>query len=120
MTYSRTLGSTASTWRGVKPRDTNSAELGVHRRVLHDHRRVVGETDEFEFAVVDREALCRRVGLVVTRRREDVGVPRHHVVVVVGFVRGDDVVHRVVVAQCPVHLPRAGPGVGGGELKTDR
>jgi hypothetical protein len=39
---------------------------------------------------------------------------------VIGFVLGDDVVHRVVVTQSPVHLPRATPGVGGGELETDR
>ena len=55
---------------------------------------------------------------MVAGRCEDVGVPGHHVVVVVGVVRGDDVVHRVVIAQRPVHLPRAGPRCGGGELKA--
>ena len=59
------------------------AELGVHRRVLHDHRRVVGEADQFEFAVVDRQPLRRRERLVIAGGGPDVGVPGQHVVVVV-------------------------------------
>ena len=62
------------------------AKLGVHRRVLHHDRRIVLQADQFELAVVDRQALRRREGLVVAGRGPDVGVPGHHVVVVVGLV----------------------------------
>ena len=70
----RTAGSTASTCRGVKPAGHQLAELGVHRRVLHDERRVVGQPDHFQLAVVDGQALRRGERLVVaggvpTRRR---------------------------------------------------
>ena len=63
------------------------AELGVHRRVLHDHRRVVGQADHLQFAVVDGQALRRRERLVVAGGGPDVGVPGQHVVVVIGLVR---------------------------------
>ncbi len=95
-------------------------ELGVHGRVLHDHRRIVGEPDEVQFAVVDRQALRRREGPVVARGGEDVGVPRQHVVVVLGLVIRDDVVDRVVIAQRAVHRPGVTPGGGVGELELHR
>lgn len=57
---------------------------------------------------------------MVPRCRPDVGVPGQHVVVVLGTLRRDDVVHRVVVAQRAVHRPRIRPGFGGGELEFVR
>ena len=96
------------------------AELGVHGRVLHDHRRVVGQADQLELAVVDRQALRRGERLVVAGGGEDVGVPGQHVVVVVGLVLGHDVVHGIVVAQRPVHRPGVGPRRRRGELESGR
>ncbi len=48
---------------------------------------------------------------MVARARADVGVPGHHVVVA-RRVRGEDVVHRIVVAQRAVHRERIGPAFG--------
>ncbi len=89
----------------------------MHRRVLHDERRVVGKADQFQLAVVDRQALRRRERLVVAGSVPDVGVPGQHPVVVVRVLLGDDVVHRILVAQRLVHRPRVGPGVSRRELK---
>jgi hypothetical protein len=57
---------------------------------------------------------------MITGGRPDVGVPRQHVVIVVGPALGDHVVHRVVIAQRAVHRPGIGPGLSGGELEPVR
>ncbi len=109
-----------------EPAGDQLAELGVYRRVLHDERRIVGQTDHVQFAVGDRQALCRREGAVVTGGGPDVGVPGQHVVVLLGVLVGHHVVHRVVVAQRGVHGPRVGPGIGicgdepGGAVRQSR
>ena len=63
------------------------AKLGVHRRVLHDERRIILQPNQFQIVIVDRQSLRRREGLVVARRRPDVGVPGQHVVVVLWVLR---------------------------------
>jgi hypothetical protein len=105
--------------RGEPARD-ELAKFGVDRRVLHDERRVVGQADHLEFAVVDRQTLCRRERLVIAGGLPHVGVAGQHVVVMLGFGFRDDVVHRVVVAQRGIHRPRFGPGLGGGQLEAHR
>ena len=96
------------------------AKLGVHRRILHDERRIILQSNHFQVAIVDGQSLRRGERLVVAGRRPDVGVPGQHVVVVLRGVSGHDVVHRVVVAQRAVHRPGIRPGVGVGELEPDR
>ena len=96
------------------------AKFGVHRRVLHDERRVVLQANHFQLAVVDRQALGRRERLVVAGGVPHVGVPGQHPVVVVGALLGHDVVHRILVAQRLVHRPRVGPGLSRGEFEPGR
>ena len=81
-----------------EPAGNQLAELGVHRRILHHHRWVILQANEFQLAIVDRQALGRGEGLVVAGCGEDVGVPREHVVVMSWIVLGDYVVDRIVVA----------------------
>lgn len=57
---------------------------------------------------------------MVTSRRPDVGVPGQDVVVVLGLVCGDEVVHRIVVSKGLVHRPGIGPNVGSGEPEPVR
>ncbi len=103
-----------------EPAGHQLAELGVHRRILHHHRRIVLQPNHFQLAVVDGQALRRRERLVVARGRPDVGVPGQHVVVVLGLAGRHHVVHRVVVAQRAVHRPRVGPRLGGRQTELRR
>ncbi len=96
------------------------AELGVHRWILHHERWIVLQPNQFQIVIVDGQALRRGEGVVVAGRRPHVGVPRQHVVVMLGRIRRNDVVHGVVVAQSAVHRPRVRPGGGGRELEVDR
>ena len=93
---------------GSEPPGDQFAELGVGRRILHDHRGVVGQTDEFQLVVVDGEALRGGEGLVVAGRTPDVGVPGHHPVVMWRTLA--DVVHRIGIPECGVHRPGISPG----------
>lgn len=88
--------------------------------ILHDHGRVILQPNHFQIAIVDGQALRRGEGLVVAGRCPHVGVARQHVVVLVGLVGRDDVVHRILVSQRPVHRPGIRPGCGGGQLERNR
>ena len=91
--------------RREPPRD-EPPELGVNGRVGHHHRRVVGKADPLQLAVLGGQPLRRRERLVVAHGIEDVAVPGEHPVVTVLHM-----VHRVVLAQCGVHLERVAPGL---------
>ena len=91
---------------------SHSAYFTGHEAIAHE-----AYSDHFQLAVVHRQALRRRERLVVAGGVPDVGVPGQHPVVVIGVLLGDDVVHRILVAQRLVHRPRVGPGVGRRELE---
>ena len=100
------------------------AEFGVHGRILHDHRWVVREPDEIEFAVVDGQALSRRERLVIPGRCPDVGMAGEHVVVPgfgsVGLSGGNHVMDGIMIAQRLIHRPGISPGRGVGQLEPHR
>ena len=92
------------------------AELGVRRGILHHHRRVVGQADEFELAVGDGQPAGGGERLVVAGGGPHVGMPGKHPVILTGSLRLE-VVHRVVLAQGGVHGPGVCPGGPGSQLE---